>query len=195
MIVLSGLIKRYINASALLRSPRSFERIARSIHPRISKLKIKEDVLSLFNSSDWEPIYSPAANDTIKGERHVIDDSCSPSVENVKKFLEKETGKLVEILPSHIESQMIIVQIDSPRTRISVGESLIRHFKKHFNRSQILREGLSEDSDWAVIDLGSIIVHLMSKEARREYKLVYSSETSDVNNITRKTKKAIENEL
>lgn len=33
------------------------------------------------------------------------------------------------------------------------------------------REGLDTDSDWTVIDLGNIFVHIMSPEARIEYNL------------------------
>jgi len=33
------------------------------------------------------------------------------------------------------------------------------------------REGLDADSDWAVIDLGNTIVHLMDPEARKAYNI------------------------
>lgn len=44
-------------------------------------------------------------------------------------------------------------------------------FKKFFRQHQIKREGLDQDSEWAVIDLGLVMVHLMSPGAREQYAL------------------------
>jgi hypothetical protein len=40
-----------------------------------------------------------------------------------------------------------------------------------FEDHKVRREGLNADSDWTVIDLGNIFVHIMSPEARKQYNL------------------------
>lgn len=60
------------------------------------------------------------------------------------------------------------------------------------------REGLDADSDWAVIDLGSTIVHLMDPEARKAYNVedawrreVSAEESSEIlsSNLKRRSDK------
>ena len=110
-----------------------------------------------------KPPASTAASDS-KSMPQTLD------VEAVRAFLELESGMQVDGYARGTDS-MLIVEMDSSRGRLSVADAVIRGFKRFFAHQQVRREGLQLDSEWVVVDLGSIMVHVMSPAARREYAL------------------------
>mgnify|MGYP001169166951 FL=1 len=70
---------------------------------------------------------------------------------------------------SSIADFMIIADGNSSRHISSMANKLLENFKK--NKHKVLSlEGLN-NSDWILIDIGDIIIHLFKKEAREYYNL------------------------
>lgn len=165
-----------IRTTAVQRFPRVFGRVRAK--PRLEESDaIRESVNSLYqcHESDWTPVYAKPIEPLI--QRPKENTPSTLSLESIKEALIEECGaeriSVYGVEPAFgIEStSMIIVEMDSSRGRLAVGEMLIQKFKRFFAQHQIRREGLGQDSDWAVIDLGGVMVHLMSPEARKEYGL------------------------
>ncbi len=65
----------------------------------------------------------------------------------------------------------IIATVSSPIHAVGLENSLIEEMKKIGLDSWYTKRKNDQGSDWKLIDLGSIVVHLMSKMARNFYNL------------------------
>lgn len=143
------------------------ERVARPV-AETDRRRIRQDVQALFTETDWDAVYEKPPAGTAAPDARPVPQALG--VEAVRAFLEQESGMPVDSYARGGDS-MLIVEMDSGRGRLSVADAVIRGFKRFFEHQRVRREGLQLDSEWVVVDLGSIMVHVMSPAARREYAL------------------------
>jgi ribosome-associated protein len=93
--------------------------------------------------------------------------------EVVLNALEDMKAKDVSIIDvkgrTSVTDYMIIASATSSRHVSSVAENLVTEIKKHGGRSLGVEGG--EGSDWLLVDLGDIVVHIMMPSAREYYDL------------------------
>jgi ribosome-associated protein len=99
------------------------------------------------------------------------------NIENLKDFiinilLEKKAEEVNHIdlsKTSSIAKYMIFASGRSTKNISAIADYLAQELKSRFNYS-IMIEGLN-NSEWIVIDLGDIIIHLFCPETREKFKL------------------------
>lgn len=125
-------ICRFFHSSLRLSFPRNFQRNrnAPSLMKPFDRSEIKEKVQSLY-ASDWETVFE-SSKSPIVDDVNVVDtiETKLPSRldnDNIAEFLKDESGLDVEVFMKPDDSdQMIILELDSARTRLAIGEALIR---------------------------------------------------------------------
>lgn len=70
---------------------------------------------------------------------------------------------------SSLADWFFIASADNPRQMVAIAEKIIRRAREHGVRL-LGREGLSNDN-WVLVDLGDVICHIFSPEARNQYDL------------------------
>ena len=70
---------------------------------------------------------------------------------------------------SSVSDWFFIASAANPRQLTAIAEKIIRRAREHGIRP-LGQEGLGEEH-WVLVDLGEVIVHLFSPEARRRYDL------------------------
>ncbi|XP_014259915.1 mitochondrial assembly of ribosomal large subunit protein 1 [Cimex lectularius] len=105
----------------------------------------------------------------IRGKTGVFD------IEDLIQLLNenKATNVFVARLPKELNyvDYIVIVSAKSRRHLMGVGEVVRRTFKKKRNSSDIIPKLEGENSDWVALDLGNIILHIMSNACRELYDL------------------------
>jgi ribosome-associated protein len=98
--------------------------------------------------------------------------STSSVLETAKKILEDKKAENILILDlrsfSSFTDYFIVGTVSSSRQMMAIASILHEHFKKESISAPI--EG-SGTSDWVLVDLDSVVVHLMKPEARTFYQL------------------------
>lgn len=83
--------------------------------------------------------------------------------------LKAETVRVLEVAPlTTIADFMIVCSGRSARHVKRLGETVIQHAKREGLQPGV--EGLTE-SEWVLIDLGGVIVHIMQPKTRAYYQL------------------------
>ncbi len=90
------------------------------------------------------------------------------------KIIEDKKGFEPEIIDvTHLTSiadSFIIAEGNSARHIKAMADEIIRASKKK-NYPPVSFEGLADESGWALIDFGNVIVHLMTEEKRKKFKI------------------------
>jgi len=121
---------RFFHSTLRLSFPRNFQQKRPSIMKLFDRSEIKEKVQSLY-PSDWETVFESSKSPKAGNVRVVeASDTNIPSQlvsSNIAEFLRNESGQEVDVFwKSDSTDQMMILEIDSARTRLAIGEALIR---------------------------------------------------------------------
>lgn len=104
----------------------------------------------------------------IKQETHVR--QTESLVKEIVRLIEEKKGENTVVLDLSdtllVTDTFIITETDNPRQL----RALARDLKESLSRSPYADEGL-DSRTWAVLDYGSVVVHIFERESRRFYDL------------------------
>ena len=91
-------------------------------------------------------------------------------IDNITSVLDKHKAENIEVFDLHEKNYIVDVAIIAS----SLGEkhtlALLDHLKKELKPEETFNY-VDESGDWVVIDLGDILIHIMTPEYRTKYDL------------------------
>jgi len=95
-------------------------------------------------------------------------------LQDIIKILEKTKLFNIEVIDLKQKTDMVhyslVCSSTSYRQRISAAY-MLKNFSREYGLKFFGMEGTFENSEWVLVDLSDIVIHIMSEESRRNYSL------------------------
>ena len=92
-------------------------------------------------------------------------------LEEIKKILDDKKAENIELIDLKDNDYIVDAVIIATTLNAKHGFSLLTYLKEELkpNGEEFLR--VDEDDDWTIIDMGDILIHLMSESHRKKYNI------------------------
>ncbi|WPX97616.1 ribosome silencing factor [Candidatus Fokinia crypta] len=101
--------------------------------------------------------------------QNMYDVICKPSIERLKRAKAYDVC-CYAIKDSIVAEYVIIAECSSTRHAISTANDMLEYLKKALDIPAVMIEGI-RSGEWILLDIGTVIVHIFTKESREYYSL------------------------